>query len=263
MSMGFSNWDTSQAWEGEHVIVVGAAGGIGAELAAQLAEVGAEVSVLDVKYGFDATDAVKAWDWCRQHERIDAVFYAAGIASSGLLAATDLSDELRTVYATNVAGAVNMARAAAAQLRESGGRFVTLNSAFSLVTAEGFGPYSASKAALSIMTQALRPELAPATVTDCLVGGVRTNIFGSAADRAGTEASYEVNRRFLDRTARLAPSAAAKAILDAAWKRRKRPAIGADAHVIRHFSHIAPAATQRLVERKIGKYPAEMTEENT
>lgn len=252
--------DAAGAWKGEHVVVVGAEGGIGSEIAHQLVDVGAEVSTLDLKSGFDATDAESCLDWCRQQRRIDAVFYAAGIASSGLLTEDGGSEDMQAVYSTNVVGAVNMARAAATSLRESAGRFVTLNSAFSLVTAEGFGSYSASKAALGIVVNALRPELSPATVTDCLVGGVRTDIFASAAERSGTAASYEVNRRFLSRTARLQPSAAAASVLDAAWKRKKRSAIGADAWLIRQISQLAPSTTQRIVARKIGGYPAEATD---
>lgn len=254
--MGLLGTEVGSPWDGNRVVVVGSEGGIGASLVSQLKDCSAVVTSLDKASGFDATDPGDVRDVFDAQKCIDTVIYAAGIACSGLLTGDSSAQDLVDVYKVNVVGAANVARASADFLHASAGRFVTLNSAFSLVTAEGFGSYSASKAALGVVTEALRPELSPATVTDCLVGGVRTAIFATAADRAGTAASREVNRRFLNRTARISPDDAAARILKAAWLRRKRPAIGVDAHIVRRLTHLAPSTTQDLVRRLIGEYPS-------
>lgn len=253
--MGNRLGTAARLWADKIVVVVGSEGGIGSQLAAQLADAGASVTTLDLATGFDASDPEAAMERLGDLQSIDAVFYAAGIAESGRLTTDNPQDQMVDVYSANVVGAANVARAAAGELRRSEGRFVTLNSAFSLVTAEGFGSYSASKAALGALANALRPELSPATVTDCLLGGVRTGIFASAAERAGTAASVEVNRRFLGRTARMAPSEAAEKILNAAWQRRKRPAIGLDAVLVKHLDQFAPGLTQARIAAMIGAYP--------
>lgn len=69
--------------------------------------------------------------------------------------------------------------------------------------------------------EGLRPELAPTTITDCLLGGVDTAIFHTAAHRSGTPAAQVVSERFTRRIARNTPEKAARDILLAAAKRRR------------------------------------------
>lgn len=239
------------SWAGQSVVVVGANGGIGSALAELLEDLGSLVHRLDLSNGFDATDRECVNEWFSRCEHIDTVFFAAGIAETGLFGDLDAPDKLASVLSVNVQGAVNVATAAAPQLAANNGRFVTLNSAFSLVTARGFGAYSASKSALSLAMEGLRPELAPATVTDCILGGVRTDIFASAAARDGTSRSQEVHERFIRTLGRRPPRRAAHDILKASRKRKPRPPVGVDAAITVALHRIAPRLTQAAVTRLI------------
>lgn len=194
-------------------------------------------------------------EWFAALPTIDAVFYAAGIAISGELTRRPDVDGIREAFETNVVGVIHVAEAASSGLRASGGRFVILNSAFSLVTAHGYGGYSASKAALGRIGDALRPELRPATVTDCLLGGVRTDIFRTAATRNPSRAAEEVSRRFGARVARRDSPEVATDILSAAARRKARPGIGTDARLVGFLHRAVPVGLQSAVTRMIGPYP--------
>lgn len=243
------------SWDSSHIVVVGAAGGIGTQLVAQLTKQGAVVHRLDLRNDFDATDPDQCTAFFSAHPEIDTVFYAAGIALSGELTAAKGHEDMLSAVRINVGGLINVARAAAGSLRAHRGRIVVLNSAFSLVTAHGFAAYSASKAALTMICEGLRPELTPATVTVCLLGGVDTPIFHTAAERSGAPAAHEVARRFTRRIARATPGQAAHNIIQAAHKRRRTPRIGLDAHAVTILARISPALSNRLIMQIIGPYP--------
>lgn len=99
---------------------------------------------------------------------------------------------------------------------------------------------------------ALRSELSPATVTDCILGGVDTPIFARAADRAGTQETRDVAERFRKRIARNAPADVAAAILSASLSRRSYAPIGKDAVLIRTAHRLSPGLLQKAVNRMIG-----------
>lgn len=242
-------------WETAHVAIIGAEGGIGKQLYTQLAERGTTVHSLDLSSGFDATDPQHCSDFFGDHTEIDTVIYAAGIALSGELTAPGGQNSVLETVTTNVAGLINVARSSRPALQDHKGRLIALNSAFSLVTAHGFAAYSCSKAALTMACEGLRPELSPATVTDCLLGGVDTPIFRTAAQQSGTPAAHEISKRFTRRIARATPEKAARDILSAAGKRRRRPRIGLDAQAVSVASQIAPFLTRRAIMRVVGPYP--------
>lgn len=243
------------SWDAAQVVVIGGRGGVGAQLHAQLEQDGATVHCLDLDSGFDATDPEQCSAFFAEHPEVETVFYAAGIAISGELTAPRGHDDFTCAVKTNVGGLINIARSSAEALRRNRGRLVALDSAFSQVTAHGYGAYSASKAALNMTCEGLRPELAPATVTTCMLGGVDTGIFATAAQRSGTTAAQEVSRRFTRRIARATPEQAARNILKAARNRRRNPKIGADARAIAALMHISPTLTRRLIMQAIGPYP--------
>lgn len=246
----------TRSWTRHTVALIGSEGGIGHSLSTTLSTRGASVHNLDISTGFDATDQDVVIPWFRDHPEVTTVIYAAGIAASGPLIDGPGVRQLADTVTTNVVGMLNVAAAAAPALREHAGRLVTLNSAFSLVTAHGYGAYSVSKAGLRAATDALRPELTPATVTDCLLGGIDTPIFDRAADRDPTPATAAVARSFHRRIARQSPDDAAAAILRAAHARKFRPCIGIDALLTKVAVMLLPSLTQRTVLQLIGDYPA-------
>lgn len=88
----------------------------------------------------------------------------AGIALGGPLEHLPLAD-LRKQLEVNVVGTLAVTQAAIPLLRETRGRIVTVGSIASRFGAPFLGPYCASKAAVAMLVDSLRLELAPAGIT--------------------------------------------------------------------------------------------------
>src|SRR5579862_2982173 len=112
----------------------------------------------------DPDSVAQAMDAVRASE---IPFYAlvnnAGIAVGGPLEYLPL-DELRRQFDVNVLGMLALTQAALPLLRTTRGRFVTVGSIASRFGAPFLGPYCASKAAVAMLMDSLRVELAPAGV---------------------------------------------------------------------------------------------------
>ena len=93
--------------------------------------------------------------------RIDIVVNNAGYGLIGPVAELDL-DELRTQLETNVVGVVAVIRAVVPQMVERGsGRIVNIGSVSGVTATPFSGAYCASKAAVHLISDSLRMELAP------------------------------------------------------------------------------------------------------
>lgn len=248
--------DRTHDWRTESVALIGAAGGIGQCIHQQLIDRGATVHSLDITNGFDATDPHTVHSWFSGHPEISTVIYAAGVADSAPLLGDYGVHQLTTLFSANVLGPAIVARAAASSLRAHSGRFVILNSAFSRITAPGYGAYSSSKAALWMLAEALRPELYPATVTDCVLGGVKTPIFHRSAERSGRPEAHIVAEKFKRRVARQQPDIAATRIITAAAGRKHRTCTSVDARLVILANKIFPRITQQIATAVVGPYPA-------
>ena len=94
--------------------------------------------------------------WCG----LDILINNAGIGLYGETEKTT-TDDLRSVFETNVLGAMNTMSATLPLLRESGkGMIVNISSVAALYGIPYLGAYGASKAALAAISQSLRAELA-------------------------------------------------------------------------------------------------------
>jgi len=93
--------------------------------------------------------------------RIDIVVNNAGYGLIGPVAELDL-DELRTQLETNVVGVVAVIRAVVPQMVERrSGRIVNIGSVSGVTATPFSGAYCASKAAVHLISDSLRMELAP------------------------------------------------------------------------------------------------------
>lgn len=88
----------------------------------------------------------------------------AGIALGGPLEHLPLAD-LRKQLEVNVVGTLAVTQAAIPLLRQTRGRIVTVGSIASRFGAPFLGPYCASKAAVAMLVDSLRLELAPAGIS--------------------------------------------------------------------------------------------------
>lgn len=187
--------------EGKRIIVTGGAQGMGREHVRALVSRGARVAILDVDaaaarellastpadrvryYDADVSDRARVDEVVAEvsaaWQGLDAVVSNAGNVQSGeSLAETDDDGFWRT-FRIHVGGALNLARAAAPALRESGdGRIVIVSSSWAQQPV-GFGyGYSAAKGALLSLMRTLAVELGPdgVCVNAVAPGGVPTRM---------------------------------------------------------------------------------------
>lgn len=116
--------------------------------------------------------------------RLDILVNNAGYGLIGPVAELE-NDELRRQLETNVVGVVGMIREVTPHMAaQGGGCIVNIGSVSSTLATPYGGAYSASKAALHLMTDALRPELAPFGISVVVVraGAVATNFATTALD---------------------------------------------------------------------------------
>lgn len=167
--------------DGASIVVVGASGGIGRRIATQLAEQGAQLTLVgrdmsalrslgieatllsadlrDAEAGRSIVEAALGAD-----DRIDGVVNAAGIVAFGSLADTD-DAVIEELFLTNVLGPLWLMRAALPALTESRGFFANISAVVAEQPLAGMAAYAASKAALTAADRALSRELRAAGVT--------------------------------------------------------------------------------------------------
>lgn len=189
--------------ENQVVLITGCSSGIGRALAREFAASGHRVVAtarrlesiedlgddsiqilqLDVTDEHSVENAVK--NAYALNGRIDIVVNNAGYALIGPVAEIELED-LRTQLETNVVGVVAVIRAVVPHMVErSGGRIVNIGSV-SGVTATPFGgAYCGSKAAIHLISDALRMEMAPfgIQVIEVQPGAIESS-FGERASKA-------------------------------------------------------------------------------
>ena len=205
------------------VIVTGSAVGVGAACAVQLARKGAKVVVNYSKSEIEARatqalclasggeaivvqgDVSRDAD-CRriaqaalnQWGRIDALINNAAITKfvdQGDLEGVS-ADDFQRLYAVNVIGPYQMARAAAPALQVQGGAIVMISSMSGITGVGSSNAYVASKGALNTMTLALARALAPNVRVNAVCPGLIETRWHTA--RFTNPADYE---KFRDRYA--------------------------------------------------------------
>jgi len=191
--------------EGQVVLITGCSSGIGRALAEEYAASGLRVvatarslrSIQDLSNNsiqileLDVTDnesiETAVQGALTQNGQIDIVVNNAGYALIGPVAELDL-DEIRTQLETNVVGAVAVIKAAMPKMvARRSGRIVNIGSV-SGVTATPFGgAYCGSKAAIHLISDALRMEMAPfgIEVIEVQPGAVATRFADNAAQGVG------------------------------------------------------------------------------
>jgi len=173
------------------VFISGASSGLGLSIADYLSRTGHivygssrspleqkqfKMLVADVTNPLSLRDAVS--HIIKEQGRLDVVINNAGLGIASPVETVPLVDVQR-VLDTNVTGVISVVQAVLPQMRlQKSGLIINISSIGSEIGLPYRGVYSASKAAVDRLTEALRTELAPFGVQACIVqpGGVRTDI---------------------------------------------------------------------------------------
>ena len=260
------------------VAVTGAASGIGRALAVELAGRGAHLALSDVDdagladtvgrcegRGVKVTaqhldvagrEAVHRWaDWVvDDHGRVNMIVNNAGVALSSTIEAMSY-DDLEWLMGVNFWGVVHGTKAFLPHLRAAGeGHVVNVSSVFGLLAIPSQSAYNAAKFGVRGFTDALRIELeierSPVSATTVHPGGIRTNIVRNARlDPESSPIGGDADRaaREFDRVARTTPDAAARQILRAVERNRRRALIGPDAVAFDLVSRLPAGVSQRIL----------------
>ena len=266
---------------GQLVLVTGAGNGIGRATALAFAEAGARVLAVDR----DAEAAARTAELSRligapvtwaetvdvsdesameklaarvaaEYGVVDVLVNNAGIGLSGSFFDTTPED-WRKVLDVNLWGVIHGCRLFGRQMAErgQGGHIVNTASAAAFQPSRALAAYGTSKAAVLMLSESLRAELAGQDigVTAVCPGFVSTNIT-SAAHFAGVDAKEE--KRLRGRAARLygmrnyPPERVADAVLEAVVQNKAVAPVTPEARGARLMSRFAPGALRRLARVK-------------
>ncbi|MET8640530.1 SDR family oxidoreductase [Streptomyces sp. NPDC004675] len=272
-----ANGRYAQRFAGQLVLVTGAGSGIGRATALAFAEAGARVVAVDR----DAEGAARTAEQARsngarsawaetvdvsdeqameklaekvaaEYGVVDVLVNNAGIGLSGSFFDTT-TDDWRRVLAVNLWGVIHGCRLFGRKMAErgQGGHIVNVASAAAYQPSRALPAYSTSKAAVLMLSECLRAELAGRDIGVSAVcpGFVHTNIT-STARFTGVDAAEEKRRQ--ERTARLyglrgyPPEKVADAILRAVVRNQAVVPVTPEARGARLMSRLAPKALRAI-----------------
>lgn len=266
-------------------LVTGAAGGIGASLAHDLASRGSRLAlvdrdaaglattaraarlggspdvsthVVDLADGGDLTDLARAV--VAHHGRVDLLVNNAGVALGGRVDQVSVED-VEHLLAVNLHAVVALTIACLPAM-PAGSHLVFVSSVFGLAAPPGQAAYAASKFGVRGFAEALRHELRDVGtgVTVVHPGGVRTGIARSARMGDGVPAGEaEAGLAELDHLLRMPPHRAARTVLRAVGRRRGRVLVGPESYALDLLVRVAPvrywSVVERLSDRRLDRRP--------
>jgi short-subunit dehydrogenase len=265
-------------FRGKVAAITGAGSGIGQALAVDLARRGAHLALSDVdEVGLAATvasceghgvkvtstrvdvserAAMEAWaaQVVDEHGQVNLIVNNAGVALGATVDAMTY-DDLVWLMDIDFYGVVHGTKAFLPHLRASGdGHIVNISSVFGLLSIPSQSAYNAAKFAVRGFTDALRIELdieaAGVSCTTIHPGGIKTNIARNARfDEATAELAGGIDEavRGFDKVAMTTPEKAARQILKAVERNRRRALIGPDAKALDLIARLPAGVHQRVL----------------
>ena len=264
------------------VVLTGAASGIGAALAANLARRGMHLALVDLNpvgleaaaaqarpagvtvstHVLDIADHAAAAALPAQvlarHGRVTALVNNAGVALGGMFGDVD-ADDFDWLMNINFGATVRLSRAFLPLLaREGAAQLVNVSSIFGIIAPPGQTAYAASKFAVRGFSESLRHELqasgSPVGVTLVHPGGVRTSIAENARLAKGLDGAEVARERANWRSLlALSPEKAAETIAVAIEQRVPRVLVGNDAKGAALVQRLFPVGYWKHVARDIAR----------
>ncbi len=257
-------------------VITGAASGMGAEVARQLAARGARIALVDrnpeglaavaasltgsghtthvVDLSDDAAVAALATQIAAAHPHVQTLITCAGSSMLGNISQLTM-EEMRWLMDVNLWGTVNITQALLPALRRSPAAHIThLVSIYGLAAPAGRIPYAMSKYAVRGFTEALRHELEDTTVTVGAIypAGVKTGII--LHGRYAAAIDPEVAQRAADAQAAMyhtEPADAAAKIVTATISRRARTMVGREARLVDLLARLFPTGYWSFMRRPL------------
>lgn len=238
-------------------VITGAAGGMGAEVARELASRGARIALVDrnadglaavaaslvgsghTVHSIDLTDdeavVALAAELAAVHPHVQSLITCAGSSMLGNIDQLTMA-EMRWLMDVNLWGTVNITQALLPALRRSPAAHIThLVSIYGLAAPAGRIPYAMSKYAVRGFSEALRHELEGSTVTVGAIypAGVKTGIilrgrYAAALDPAIAQRAAGAQAAMYHTD----PGDAARRIVEATLRRRARTMVGREAGLV-------------------------------
>ncbi len=264
---------------GSTAVITGAAGGIGAALAANLAGRGTHLALADrnadglarvaeaaraqgvrvSEHALDVADraALEALPEAvlAEHGSVQVLVNNAGVALAGNVADVSLAD-IEWLFDINFWAPVRLTRAFMFALnQETAAHIVQISSLFGIIAPPGQAAYCASKFALRGFSESLRHELAggPVSLTVVHPGGVRTEIARSARIPQGIDpVAARAEMADFDKLLRTKPEDAAELIAQAILARAPRLLIGRDARMAERLQRLFPVTYWKYINRQTG-----------
>lgn len=276
-----------ETFTGRVAAITGAGSGIGRALARDLARRGAHLALSDVDEAglaetvsmcegsavkvtsqrVDVADRAAVFTWAdrvaEEHGKVNLVVNNAGVALAATIDEGSIED-IEWLMSINYWGVVYGTKAFLPHLKAAGeGHIVNMSSVFGLISVPAQSAYNSAKFAVRGFTDALRMELEVADVgvscTTVHPGGIKTNIARNARiDPALQESagSREEQAKRFDRMALTTPEKAARQILTAVERNRRRVLVGPDAKVIDLVSRLPAGLYQRVLTRAAAREAA-------
>ncbi len=257
-------------------VITGAASGMGAEIARQLAARGARIALIDrnaeglaataatlpgtghTAHAIDLTDdaavSALATEIAASHRHVQTLITCAGSSMLGSIDQLTM-EEMRWLMDVNLWGTVNITQALLPSLRRSPAAHIThLVSIYGLAAPAGRIPYAMSKFAVRGFTEALRHELEGSTVSVGAIypAGVKTGIilhgrYAAALDPAIAQRAASAQAEMYHTE----PADAAAAIVAATLKRRARTMVGREARLVDILTRLSPRHYWRAMRRPL------------
>ena len=258
--------------------ITGAGSGIGQQLAILLAKEGCHLSLSDVNEQglietveklkdtdvrvtikkLDVSDriAVKKWaeETVQDHGSVNMVFNNAGVALASTVEGASY-EELEWIVNINFWGVVYGTKEFLPFIKQTGdGHIVNISSLFGLTAQPTQSAYNATKFAVRGFTESLRQEL---DMENCGVsalcvhpGGIRTNIANAARMNDSLRSlgmNPEKSAKSFNKLLRCPPEEAARQILEAVKKDKRRLLIGNDAKALDLLQRLLPTGYQKVI----------------
>jgi butyryl-CoA dehydrogenase len=232
------------------------------QIAAGRGGVRAGVKVSSARVDVVDREAVEAWAAATVDEfgRVNLIFNNAGVALSANVSVVTY-ESFRWLMDINFWGVVHGTLAFLPHLRASGdGHVVNISSVFGLLGIPTQSAYNSAKFAVRGFTDALRTELdieqCGVSATTIHPGGIRTNIARNARfEFAEHEEAVDAEQVAVDfeKLTRTTPEKAARLILGAVRKNKRRALIGPDAHLFDAAARISPRASQWALGKVVAR----------